>query len=224
VGRGRVALQSVNRAGLSRAQRHPILRDVLERDEKLFATLHRHGMQFVAASELALECEFAHELFLIAARPPHSDVRFRGHAPWPFCVARSGAKCGRPGGKDSLYGSLNSPACSCVSSRCQPHRKRESQHHSFRFVALRQPSDASASAANCRRAREAHWPERTQEGCHPKDEADSICEYPAMCCRYERCRICAWVHTKWVHPNGRAELPSFLYKFLYTASDLPVAQ
>jgi hypothetical protein len=80
VGRGRVALQSVNRAGLSRAQRHPILRDVLERDEKLFATLHRHGMQFVAASELALECEFAHELFLIAARPPHSDVRFRGHA------------------------------------------------------------------------------------------------------------------------------------------------
>jgi hypothetical protein len=31
-------------------------------------------------------------------------------------------------------------------------------------------------------------------------------------------------HTKWVHRDGRAELPSFLYKFLYTASDLPVAQ
>src|SRR5882757_4448252 len=61
-----VALESVNGPRLGQTKREPILRDELQRNQELLATLHGDGVQFILTLELRLEGKLAHELLLIA--------------------------------------------------------------------------------------------------------------------------------------------------------------
>jgi hypothetical protein len=65
-----IAFESINRSGFGRSEGDPVLCVLLKRAKELLAVLHSGIMEFVSALELALECEFADELFLVASRSP----------------------------------------------------------------------------------------------------------------------------------------------------------
>ena len=69
-----IAFESINRSGFGRSERDPVLCVLLKRAKELLAALHSGIVEFVSALELALECEFADELFLVAWRSPDRHV------------------------------------------------------------------------------------------------------------------------------------------------------
>src|SRR5262249_50597605 len=79
---GRVALQSVHHARLGRAKGDPVLRGVLERNEKRLGTPQRLLAQALPPLELELVGELADERPVIAPRAPERDVR-QGGRPVP---------------------------------------------------------------------------------------------------------------------------------------------
>src|SRR3954470_13368611 len=77
VGRGRVAFEAVDGAGLGGSKGQPVARRLLQQDEELLGPLHRHGVPLVLALELALVGELTDQLLLVAARAPDRHVGLR---------------------------------------------------------------------------------------------------------------------------------------------------
>jgi hypothetical protein len=69
-----IAFEAIYRPGFGRSEGDPVLRVLLKRAKELLTALHSGIVEFVSALELALECEFADELFLIASRSPDRHV------------------------------------------------------------------------------------------------------------------------------------------------------
>ena len=75
VGLWRFAFEAVDKTGLGRAEREPIVPGLLQCNEELPTTVHCLFMEFVLALELDLERELAAHRTVRAALVPNGDVR-----------------------------------------------------------------------------------------------------------------------------------------------------
>ena len=75
MGPRRIPLQSVDDSGLRGAQCDPVLRGLLERQEKRLGPLPRSFLDVRALLELDLKREFSDQRTVVAPRPPQRHIR-----------------------------------------------------------------------------------------------------------------------------------------------------
>src|SRR6266852_1802652 len=71
---GRIALETIDDAGLRRSERHPLVRETLQREEELLDAVLHLRMEIVLPVELGLERILADERRMVAPGPPQPQV------------------------------------------------------------------------------------------------------------------------------------------------------